>query len=551
MATSRPLVLGGVGLLLGVAAILAFVLLVAPGLGAAGALPAPRFVDEASAAGIDHAYRGDFDFFVGGGVAAFDCNDDGRQDLYLAGGTAPAALYRNESPVGGALRFAAVPDPTTDLVDVTGAYPLDVDGDGHTDLAVLRVGENVLLRGLGDCRFVRANEAWGFDGGRAWSTAFAATWEADAALPTLAVGNYLNLESNASGYECLDNELIRPAADGAAYGTPTPLRPGFCPLSMLFSDWSRSGERDLRISNDRHYYGELSQGEEQLWRIVPGQPPALYTAADGWRTVKVWGMGIASYDVTGDGYPEVFLTSQGDNKLQTLADGASQPDYADIALKRGVTAHRPYVGDTTLPSTAWHPAFEDVNNDGLVDLFISKGNVSQEEGFANRDPSNLLIGRADGRFAEEAVAAGIANFSTSRGAALVDLNLDGLLDLVVVNRRENIHLWRNLGSGTAAAPEPMGNWIGIRLEQPAPNADAVGAWVAVTAGDRTSTRELTVGGGHVSGQLGWLHFGLGDAEEASVTITWPDGSTQGPMPMAANGFAIIHRDASEAETWRP
>ena len=48
-------------------------------------------------------YAGEFEFFVGGGVAAFDCDDDGRDELYFAGGTAPAALYRNESPVGGAL----------------------------------------------------------------------------------------------------------------------------------------------------------------------------------------------------------------------------------------------------------------------------------------------------------------------------------------------------------------------------------------------------------------------------------------------------------------
>ena len=46
-------------------------------------------------------------------------------------------------------------------------------------------------------------------------------------------------------------------------------------------------------------------------------------------------MGIASQDLTGDAYPEVYLTSQGDNKLQTLADGAARPTYEDIALRRG------------------------------------------------------------------------------------------------------------------------------------------------------------------------------------------------------------------------
>ena len=115
----------------------------------------PLFVEESIAAGIDHTYDGDFTYFVGGGVAVFDCNDDGRPDLYLAGGIGPAALYRNESPIAGELRFTHLPEPSTDLNRVTGAYPLDIDGDARIDLAVLRLGGNVLLRGLGDCRFER------------------------------------------------------------------------------------------------------------------------------------------------------------------------------------------------------------------------------------------------------------------------------------------------------------------------------------------------------------------------------------------------------------
>ena len=48
-------------------------------------------------------------------------------------------------------------------------------------------------------------------------------------------------------------------------------------------------------------------------------------------------MGIASYDITGDGYPEVFLTNQGENKLQTLADGPDKPTYRNIGLPVGRT----------------------------------------------------------------------------------------------------------------------------------------------------------------------------------------------------------------------
>ena len=108
----------------------------------------------------------------------FDCNDDDQPDLYLAGGTNPAGLYRNESPIGGALRFARLPD-AGDRPDRRGRR-LSRSTSTRTasiDLAVLRLGENVLLRGLGDCRFERANEAWEIDGGDAWTAAFSATWE--------------------------------------------------------------------------------------------------------------------------------------------------------------------------------------------------------------------------------------------------------------------------------------------------------------------------------------------------------------------------------------
>jgi hypothetical protein len=301
------------------------------------------------------------------------------------------------------------------------------------------------------------------------------------------------------------------------------------------------------MANDRHYYLD---GEEQLWRIEPGEPPRLYTRADGWRRLVIWGMGIASYDVTGDGVPEVYLSSQGDNKLQTLANASGGPTYEDIAIEEGVTATRPYTGGDPLPSTAWHPEFQDVNNDGLVDLFVSKGNVEAQPDFAAKDPSDLLMGQPDGTFAEEGLAAGIANFVKGRGAAVVDLNLDGMLDIVQVNRRVNVSLFRNVGSGTADEPEPMGNWIAVRPEQTDPNRDAIGSWIQVRFGDRIVERELTIGGGHASGELGWVHVGLADADSAEVRIRWPDGEVGPWQEVDANAFVTIPRDG-EPTAWSP
>ena len=208
----------------GVAIAIVAVALVGVGVGVLGggsssAVRAPHYVEESQAAGVDHTYDGGSNYFVGGGVAVFDCNGDGRPEMYLAGGTNPAALYRNDSPVGGALRFTAVPDPVTDMAGVMGAYPIDIDGDGHVDLAVLRVGGVDLLRGLGDCRFERANARWSFDGGTGWTTAFSATWEGSATLPTIALGHYLKLDASGEPtFDCDQNALLRPAAGGTGYG---------------------------------------------------------------------------------------------------------------------------------------------------------------------------------------------------------------------------------------------------------------------------------------------------------------------------------------------
>ncbi len=352
----------------------------------------PKFVDETASAGINTVYAGDWFFIVGGGVATFDCNADGFPDLLLPGGAGSAQLYRNASTVGGPLKF--VPwQSGLELDSVSGAYPLDIDSDGIMDLVLLRVGENVVMRGLGNCQFERANERWSFDGGDAWSTALSATWEKGASWPTVAIGNYIDRNEEVSPWgSCTENWLHRPQASGTAFAPPFPLKPSYCALSMLFTDWNRSGTPSCASPMT----GSTTRADRsRCGNCFPARTPTLLTEADGWKRLRIWGMGIASYDLDGDGYPEYFLTSMADNKLQALAapsgDGSPKPDFKDIAFAKGVTAHRPYMGTDLRPSTAWHAQFDDVNNDGLVDLFVAKGNVDQMPDFAMADPDNLLL----------------------------------------------------------------------------------------------------------------------------------------------------------------
>ncbi|WP_306133216.1 CRTAC1 family protein [Roseivivax marinus] len=500
---------------------------------AATALPAfagppATFVDRSAGLPVEHVYSGGWEHFVGGGVAVLDCNGDARPDLFAAGGESPARLFVNRTGApGDPLAFDTA--DLAPLTGVTGAYPLDIDSDGALDLAVLRVGPNVLLKGDGACGFTDATAEWGLAPGDDWTTAFSATWEAGATLPTLAFGNYVDRDDPEGPFEaCDENALVRPRVNGTGYGAPEPIAPGWCALSMLISDWQRTGTPELRISNDRHYY--VRGGYEEMWRLDPLGPR---TPEDGWERVSLWGMGIASADVDGNGYPDVMLTSMGDQLLQ-FSDGAH---YEAAPFSLGTYAQRPHTGDDGRPSTGWHAAFGDVDNDARLDLFIAKGNVDQMPSNAMHDPNSLLMQQPDGTFEERSVEAGVATSDRSRGAALTDLDGDGRLDLVVVNRRAPMEVWQN-------ATEDTGTWLAVDLHQPAPNTRAVGAWIELRHNDTVTAREVTVGGGHAGGIAGPEHFGLGTATEAEIRVRWPGRGWSDWRPVELNTRITVEREGA-------
>ncbi|MEE9315017.1 MAG: CRTAC1 family protein [Rhizobiaceae bacterium] len=516
----------------------------------------PSMKEQAKDAGLTHSYDGPWEFFVGGGVASFDCNGDRLPDLVLSGGSSPAQLFINKSPTAGALKFTSAPLGLSkrDATKVLGAYPVNIDNDAHTDLVLLRLGENIILKGGPNCSFTKANHTLAFNGGAEWTTGFAATWEKNSPYPTLAFGNYVDRTAPGSPWgTCSDNVLARPLSTSKKlpnYSEPIALTPAYCSLSMLFTDWNKSGQPALRVTNDRQYY---RGGQEQLWRIPERGAPRQFTKAQGWKPLRIWGMGISEADLDQDGIPEYALSSMGDTMLQTLdkEDDTDRPTYRDEAFAKQMTAHRPYTGTDLNPSTGWHTQFADFNNDTRLDLFIAKGNVEAMPDFAKFDPDNMLLGGLKNKFFEAGDKAGIARNTRGRGAAVIDLNADGMLDLVVVNRKANVSLFRNQGTQTSWGHRPLGNWIGIELDNGKINRNAIGAKVTVKTGNLTQSRTIQIGGGHASGQLGFVHFGLGVAERTKIRVQWPNGDWSHEYRVFSNNFVQISRNKPDALYWYP
>ena len=203
---------------------------------------------------------------------------------------------------------------------------------------------------------------------------------------------------------------------------------------------------------------------------------------------------------------------------------------------------RPATGGDPLPSTAWHPEFQDVNNDGFIDLFVSKGNVNAMPDYADADPSDLLLGQPDGH-----VRAGRRAGRDRRLRPRARRRPRGLQPRRAARprrgqpRRPGPRLAQRRRRARRTRPRRMGHWLGLRLRQPGGNRDAIGSVVEVRVGDTViGAARSIVGGGHIGGQLGWTHRGLGPATEAEVRVTWPDGE-QGPWQRRRRGPVRAHR----------
>ena len=123
---------------------------------------------------------------------------------------------------------------------------------------------------------------------------------------------------------------------------------------------------------------------------------------------------------------------------------------------------------------------------------------------------------------------------------MADLNADGRLDIVVINRRAPMEVWQNQS-------DSGGHWLSLDIRQPGANTRAVGSFVDLRLPDgRTMTREITVGGGHASGTAGPMHFGLGNANTVLIRVIWPDENTSDWTEVEADKMFTVGRGPGTA-----
>ena len=521
--------------------------------------PEPWFAEEAGARGIDFVHRSGFagrpllPEITGSGAALADLDGDGDLDAYLvqAGSLyddAPRAERGNQLFLNdGTGMFAEAPPGhgADDQGYGMGVAAGDYDNDGDLDLYVTNVGPNTLLRNNGNAVFVDVSVQAGVaDAGWGTSAAFL-DLDADGDLD-LVHANYINW-SMAIEMECYlgnmltycppvnynapaGDRLYRNNGDGtftdwtAESGMGGVLGNGF---GLVGADFDANGLPDLVIANDMnvdHLWlnrGNLRFEEEgHFWG----------SAVDEHGVAKA-GMGIAAADIDDDGdmdFLVVNLQGQTDSLFRNQG-GFFRDATAELGL--GVTGRY----------TRWGVALMDFDNDGHLDLYEANGMVGTEthddgpsRGLAFEEPNVLFRGTAGGRF-EEVMPRGAVDpplVHTSRGMAVGDVDGDGGLDLLIVNRDGPAYLLMNRN------PD-RGNWLGLRVVLGDPARDAHGATVSAVIDARRVYRDVRPEGSYLASSDPTVHFGLGAANGVSdVRVRWPELSAKGkPIVESFGDFA--------------
>ena len=223
------------------------------------------------------------------------------------------------------------------------------------------------------------------------------------------------------------------------------------------------------------------------------------------------GMGVNVVDIDHDGDMEVYVTNIfGETDSFYKNEGSY---FQDITRRRGVAAE-------TRAFTRWGVIFQDFNNNGRVDLFETTGGVvSGFNNYSDSDPlaePNLLFEQGkDGRFKTVKPHGGTAKLlvASSHGVASGDIDGDGGIDLVIVNKDSPLSILKNIVAD-------RGNWISFRVRD-RNGADAIGATIELLLMDGTTMfKQVMTSRGYASSQDPRVHVGLGNQKIHRTKRYW-------------------------------
>jgi hypothetical protein len=463
------------------------------------------------------------------GSAWGDYDNDDDVDLMVTGHGASSRLYQNQ----GDTDFDGLPD----FIDVAvaagvdapaeisiSAVFIDYDNDGDQDLYVSNWGGNQLFENQliesGSAVFTDVTATAGLaDEGRAITTAWA-DFDNDGFLDV-----YL-----AKHRECGDNEnsgdrLYRANGDGTFANVTAWLCDGCDEIETSLSfapawlDYDNDGDLDLYVVNDAI---QAFNAANQLWQNQgpddqnPGQWKFENVTVAAGADIRLNGMGQGVGDIDNDGFLDIAMSNVGANVLlHNQGDGT----FADITQSAGVD--RAQVPDGSGVSTTWGTVFFDYNNDGRIDLYFTAGNIAD-----NPTPvqTNAMF-RNDGglSFTDVSDETGLNSSLRGRNVSTVDFDADGWIDVFDGNFAYAPALYHN----DSAALGLQDNWLQITVEGTVDNRDAIGTRIwATTPAPATQTREINTGPTHGGGDERVAHFGLRQANRASVKVRWPNGAEQ-------------------------